>query len=215
MGWIVLGTILLLLSLLLLAPVSAAVAVKDGETAVLVRYLFFRFDLSPGREAKKPTSKKAAKPPKKKKTEPEETEPETQKRSAGELARLGLDLLRGSKKGLTIFRKHLVFSRVQLYISVGGGDAHQTALRYSRVCMAVAAALDVVGLLFALRTPKVGIAPDFTRSSTRYDCSLRVGMRPLFAIAAALSVAARLLPILIRERGSRPRQPKKTAPNNA
>lgn len=206
-GWIVFGGVMALLLFLLCWPVAVDVSVKADKPGAVVRYLFFRRNLLPDI----PAGEKASPPKTRRKKKPREKDGEKlekEKRSLTELLPLVWDMLKGSRGGLRTLRRHLVFSRVEIYICVGGEDAHRTALRYTHLCMAVVAALDVIGMLFVLRRPKVGVAPDFTKASTRYELGARVSIRPLFALGAALRVAAGLAFALLRDR-KRPRPPTK------
>lgn len=186
---IIIAAIILLLFLLLLPRLSVDIAFRDGEFFIYLRYLFLKIDFS-GDRMDKILSKVGDKPEKKPETKKEKQIQEAEE--VEEATEKGLEkilpLIKSSKKGLLIFCRHLVFSKVKIYICVGGGDAHKAAMTYSYTGMIVAAVLDILGLVFVLRKPQVGIAPDFTAEKTRYDISFRVGMRPIFLIGAAMSM---------------------------
>lgn len=191
---IVIGTIILLLLIPLLSPAGLDVAYQGGNFKARAHYLFFTFDLLPGEQAEKATRKPKTKKEKKKKDEEEKP------KSAKDTANTIWSLVKSAPKGLNILRRHLIFSRVKLYICVGGPDAHQIAVNQSKLRLAVLTALDIVGLLFVLKEPEAGILPDFTAQSNTYDLSLRVSIRPLFVLAAACSI---LIHFLRLQRGSR------------
>lgn len=187
---IIIGGILLLFLLPQLPKLSLDVLAGPGGFAVKARYLCFTFDFSPEKQrarAEKKQRKSAKKAARKKPAEEAEPE-EAEKRTLGELLTLARTLLRSSKKGVRTLRRHLIFSRVQVYLSVGGDDAHQTALRYSHMCMLVAAALDVVGVLFVLKKPKVAILPNFTCEEIKYEVSARIGIRSFHAVRVLLQL---------------------------
>lgn len=221
---VIIAAVLLFFLLLSLAPLSVSVALKDGRAAIYLRYLLFKINLSPDKPAKKQAKKPGKKSllerllEKRKKKEPQEGEQEKKpgkKKPAAELAKTGLELLKASKRGLNTLRKHLVFSHVEVYVRVGGEDAHKTAVRYAQIGLIVPAALDVIGRMFVLKEPKVGIAPDFAAPKTRYELAVRVGMRPYFATLAVIRLLMDALPIFLRARGRKPKTPQrpKTAVN--
>lgn len=202
---IIVAAVLLLLFLPLTPRLSVEIkAGQQGQLVAKVRYLFLRFNISPdklqqrGEKKRAKTEKKAGKQKKTKKSPQESSESEEEKESVRDKLGLLYKLLIGSKKGVRTVRRHLVISRVKLYIAVGGDDAHQIALRYSHICMLVAAAMDVVGLLFVLKKPKVvGIRPNFTSPETRYELAVRIGIRPVFLLSAGLRVLFPLAGILL------------------
>lgn len=174
------GLIVLFLLLIFLAPVSAQVSQRRGQLAVQLHYFFFRIQLFPFKP-KKEARKKAKRKP----------EAAKEKKKTDITAALIWELVKTSRRGLRILRRHIVFSNVQIYISVGGEDARETALNQAKYAAAVAAMLDVIGLLFVLKPPRVGILPDFTSSETRYDLSFRAGIRPFFALMAGSNILIR------------------------
>lgn len=184
---IIIGAIL---ALLLLSPVAVDISYRQGDSSLTLRYLVYRRALSA--EA---LTKKTAKEPAEEAVKQREEQGEGKAKSAKDTAGMIWSLVKSSRKGLSILRRHLVFSRVQVYISVGCPDAHQTALRYGQTGAAVQTALDIVRMMFVLKKPKVAVAPDFTRGDTRSDIRLRIGIRPVFLLAAAASVFRQFLRI--------------------
>lgn len=192
----IIGAVLLLLFLLLLPRISVDIVLGGDRQSIRLRYLFLRANLSPDKLGEKDKRKKDKKGRKKEKAaKPEE---EKQKQSLREMLDLLRRSLKGSRKTIITLRRHLVFSRMRVFISVGGDDAHQTALRFSQINMLVAAALDVVGMLFILKKPKVCIMPHFAREDTRYEVAARIGIRPLFVLKAGLHMFSLLMEILLR-----------------
>jgi hypothetical protein len=195
---IVIGAILLFLLFLLLTPASLEIHYARGAVNLKARYLFFRIDPLKKRSEKK----KKEEPAKKEEAGPEKEEKPKKEKN---LLKTGWELLKASRRGLSILRKHLVFSRVRVYLRVGGSDAHQTAVSYAKISEAVTAGLDVIALAFVLRKPTVVIAPDFLAGGIDADVTARVGIRPLFVIAAGASVFYRYLRLQHKPRVNRKR----------
>lgn len=192
-GWMIVAGILLLLAVLLLSPAVLRVTYRDNAVLVNAKYLFFRLDFDPAAEHKtKPKKEKR----KRKKKKEEEKDPKQTMAAVW-------DLVKSSRRGLNILRKHLVFSRLRVYICVGGEDAHQIALASSKLRLAVLAALDVLELLFVMEDPEVAILPNFTATANRYDLLVQVQMRPAFVIAAGFSILFRFLRLQLSEKGKR------------
>jgi hypothetical protein len=189
---IIIASILAFFLLLLLAPVSVEVRYQRGEADVKAHYLFLSYDLL----KKRPAKPKKEPPPK----EPEPEAGEKPKKKKENPLPMIWKLLKASRWGLGLFRRHLVFSRVRIILRVGGEDAHQIALTYGKVSAAVTAALDVIGLAFVLRKPDVAIAPDFLAPGIDAEARLRVGIRPLFALMAGVSIFRQYLRLQTRNK---------------
>lgn len=188
-GYVLLFLLLLLL-ILLIVPVRLYAEYRDGRSVLEVWVLFLCFDLSPGAAA--PKAKRKERKPKEAKEKIPEEEPKAEKFSFEDIR----DLIRSSGRALDRLRRHILLSRIELYASVAKEDAHQTALAYSQTKLAVAALLDVLGLLFVIKgKPKIYIAPDFTAPEPkfRFEGAIRVAVRPLFALTAGAGVLLNLL----------------------
>lgn len=186
---IITGSVLLLLLFLLLCPIRVVLSYKDGAFAAGLRYLFVAYNFSPEKMAKRTEKRAKRKIKSEDKKKAKKPKAKSGKSKSGlESAKAGWLLLKTSRHRLNRFRRHLVLSRVRIYASVGGEDAHQTAVLYAKLSATVTAALDILGMLFTVRTPKIGIAPDFRREQTAYDISLRIGIRPLFALMTGAGI---------------------------
>jgi hypothetical protein len=185
----ILGGIALLLLFLLCVPLGLRLSYEKGELSLTLGYLFLRVRLlpakAPGRAAKPAKPKKKAKP---RGRPPDGEKPGEKKRAPGELLDILLDLLRSTGGAWNILRRHVVFHRVRLYFLISGEDAHKTALAYARYSAAVFSVLSLLSAIFVLKDRTVFLSPDFTGTKSRYDLSLRVRIRPVFAVAAAASL---------------------------
>ena len=183
---IITGSVLLLLAILLAAPISVEITYGEQSLEVCLHYLFLRFNLSPGLLEKKTGLGKRKKTTRKEKPA-EETEGSKDKGALYAVESVW-ELLKNSRKGFGILRRHLIFSRVKVLVAVGGEDAAEIALRCAQLNTAALAALDLLGTLFVLRTPTVAIAPVFTAQSTRMELALRAGIRPVYVLRVWASV---------------------------
>lgn len=175
-----------LLVLLLLFPVSVGFDYGDGGPRAGLRYLFFRFDLFPAETAAR-AEKKAKRAQKKEKRKKEEAKPKGP--GAGlDTAKTVWSLLRDSGRGLNLVRKNIVVSDCRILISVGGGDAHQAAERYGRLCAALFPALGALGRYVTLREPALYIAPNFLSAETVAEISFRLRVTPLIVLVAAADI---------------------------
>lgn len=202
---IIIGIILLILLLLLCFPVAVQVSANTGQATVKAHYLFLAFTLFP-----RPPKKQKATPEPAKKEKTEETAPE--KKKGKKKSRISLHMIRelfhGAKGALRILCRHLVFSHIDVAVRVGGEDAHQIAMRYSQFSQIATITFSIIDALFVLRKPQVVILPDFVAPDTQYVLTLRVSIRPIFAIAAALYFVTAYLRLQTRRKSAKPaRQP--------
>lgn len=192
---IIIGAVISLLACLLLIPILVDISYKDGEFQARLRYVVMRYNPLPGKEIAESKEKGTkAKRQKKGKEPPEKT------RTAKETVQLVWIVLKGSRKGARILRRHLIFSKVRVRIVVGGEDAHSIAESSGKLSVAVLAALDLIGVLFVLRAPKVEITPDFLAAESKYDLSLRVSIRPWYILRAGTSVFFKFMSTLQKDK---------------
>lgn len=202
---IVILSVLLFLLLLLICSLSFKFSYINGELQGQVRYLFFRFDLLDTRllepVGRKPKRKKIEK---KRKIKPEEAqEPTLDERKMKDMFRTGWALVKVSRPAVRIIRRHLVIRKLILYICVGGNDAHEIALKYAKIKMAVAALFDVIGCMFILKTPKTGIACDFTKPQTVSEITFELRIRLFFVMTAAVHILYRFFGTLSEKKKNR------------
>ena len=180
---IVLSVLAGIILLMLLMPIKVRFMFKNGEFTARMGYLFFwrrlaaeSEDERPGKKRRFVNKRKKARtaPPKKRRldTSPKEL----------------ISMLVSTREPLERIRRHIVVSRVKVYISAGGEDAHRAAIAYGQICCAAHALLEVIGAMFSLKKTVVAIAPNFRSEQTKYEISARISVRPVFALAFAIRI---------------------------
>lgn len=188
---LIIGGILLALFALLLSPVRLYIAFRD-ELTLTAGYLFVRYDLSPSamEERRKRQQEKPEKKKKKKKEPQPEDEEQGKEKKKTDFSTIW-NLVKSAPRGLSILRRHLLWSKIEFYASIAKKDAHQTALAFGQTRVAAAALLDILSLLFVVKgKPSICIAPDYTAEAPKFrmEAAALIRIRPLFALAAGLSV---------------------------
>lgn len=193
--WIVLGSILLFLILLLSLKVKITVGYRD-EITLTVRVLFVRVKVLPKKETAGPHSMSAAKArrirkkaKKKAKAKQEKKEqkaiqkqqkPEKPKKSVAEIIDL-IDMVRKLVVAvLRRFFKHLRIDIARMRIRVATGDAASTAVAYGAVTQAVNVLLPILESVknFGLpKTTELDIQPDFLSEASEVDLLLSFSLR--------------------------------------
>jgi len=181
---------------LLIIPVSLRFDYIDGEARLSAHYFFLRFRIFPipvkieGEKKKKMTKKqkrKAVKEEKKKKLS-----------HYIQTARLAMDMLKASRRGLRLIRESIVVSRLKILASIGGEDAHQAAESYGKTAAALFPALAFLGSIVTVKDPAVYLAPNFLSGETVVEVSARVRIMPLAVLAAAGLVAIRVFKVFYK-----------------
>ena len=185
----ILGGIFLLLLFLLLMPLGVSVKYAHEKLLVEVGYIFLRFKLSPDKLTymlEKQTEKKHDE--EEKKEQEKDKKSEKKKRSAVENAEIATQLLRSAGGAWNILRRHIVFDRLRFYAVVCSEDAHATATGYAKLSNVTLTVLALLQRTFVIKKPVVLVQPDFVHTKSRYDISLRVRLRPIFAVAAGINL---------------------------
>lgn len=182
----VLAAVLLLINL---SMVTFSVWFCEGFS-LRVGYLFFHYTVFP-------------RPPKKgKKKTQEETRPAGQPEQVPGLRQKirGLLQKRGLSGFLSALREtacaasgtaqkffsHFHVGRFLLSISVGGGDAAQTAVEYGLVCAAVGTAAGAILSQVKCRKWSIRINPDFSGNDSSVRFEMKAGIRLIFLIAVSV-----------------------------
>ena len=179
----------------------------DGFNAD-VKWLFVRVPLYPRPvKAKKPKKEKKKKP-KKEKEKPETEEPEEKGENKiltmfknfyenqhfeGVMKLLDDTVYSAEKMGHS-FKKHFVFQRLYLWVSVSKNqDAAQTALEYGKLCQKVFPAFGYICSNFPVRKYDCVIEPDFLGYSNTARFAVSFSVRPIFFTNALIAFAFRML----------------------
>ncbi len=189
------------LAALLLAPVSVRIENK-GTFGVRLHYLFFRIRLYPlpegGREepAKEPKNKK----------EKKAAEKAVRKKAPPVSAKEGLELLQTLLPRLWRPVRRLVrgttFAQLTLDVTVGRGDAAETAIEFGKMNARVYGALALFQNFLKIRAKRIWIAPDFTARRDEYRYSVTVRILPATVLASLLSIGFWVLWTAVKGLGS-------------
>lgn len=229
LGWIIFGSIVLLIVLLLMQSVKATFCYENGKIELKVKFLFLTlFPLKP----KKP---KKSKP--KKQTEPiqknvpdeqnesaappaEETPKETDFKtknaniSSDKPKKAGFDfdfeMIMDYVKSASPPVKRL-FKKIRvrdLYIDyvVGTDDAAKTAIKYGTVCAVVYPVIEWLTTYFSVQAREVKIEADFSRETDDIFVYCVVKLRLGTALACAIWFAVRFLKTYLKYNKAQPQK---------
>ena len=190
----IIGGIILLILLLLIIPVKLRIALADDKLKIDAGWLFLWTDLypkTPAKRVKKPVRKKRKKPPKLKKKK---------RKSIFETLEVLLTLMRQLRRPWNILRRHIVFSNVRAYLVISGDDAHGTAIDYAKYSTAVFGLLALIRHTFIVKKHEVFLYPDFAGQNDFRDVLIRIRVRPIFVVAAGLSLLFRFVLAIKRDK---------------
>ncbi|MBO4339044.1 MAG: DUF2953 domain-containing protein [Clostridiales bacterium] len=177
------------------------------EFTAEVKWLFVRVPLYPTPEKKKKPKKEKAKKEKKPKEEKpkEETEKGENKiltmfknfyenQGFDGVMKLLEDTVNSAEKMGHSFKKHFVFQRLYLWMSVSKNqDAAQTALAYGKLCQKVFPLFGYICSNFPVRKYDCVIEPDFLGNSNMARFAVSFSVRPIFFTNALVAFAFRML----------------------
>ncbi|MDR2932586.1 MAG: DUF2953 domain-containing protein, partial [Oscillospiraceae bacterium] len=181
----VIGCILAAILVMLLIPIHARFFYDCAVMKAHVRYLFIKYRFFPektGKKAVKKAEKKTEKEYDKQKQE-EEAEPGGLKATLDTVKTL-YTLLKSSTWALDYIRRRMVIYGVRVLVTVGGPDAHQTAVSYGRLSSAVYLGIEVLGRVFTIKTPDIRMAPDFLTESTKCEIAFGLRIQPMALVIA-------------------------------
>ncbi len=218
-GWLIAGGILLFILILLMIPV--VILFDYGDSLHLrVRYLFFTLYQIPSKPKKRkkkkvrkkdkaaqvvkdvPTEKNiaaeskpsaaAASRPKKRRGKqklPRVVEKPTLSEIL-EMIKVAFDSL---SKPLKKLCRRIKICDLDLRMICGGDDAAKAALNFGRMNLLVTNALGWIGSAFTLRAPHIDINVDFQSEETVTECSCKVKLSALAALAFVFAFIGRLI----------------------
>lgn len=188
-GFVVAGSILFLVLLLLSCPVSVEAAFQE-EFSARIGFLFFHYRVWPQPEKKqkeppKQEAQKESKPPK----------PKILSKVKKLFRQRGfagfMELLRAFCKVVSLSTKkifsHTKISRLLLHLTVGGADAAQTAIQYGRTCALVSTALTALLSAENCKNRDVQVVPDFQNGKSSVQFLLKIKIRLIFLLIAVFS----------------------------
>ena len=199
-GWIIAGSILLFLLILLMIRLTVIV---DYDKDIYLRVKVFGITIykKPGKE--KASKKKKRKSKKKKQDESDEAEDGKKKKKKKpkkplpsfdelmELLRMALDSLgRPLKKVL----KRISFSHLYFDAVCGGEDAAKAAIHYGAMNFALSSVLNLIDQFFTLKTPDdLHIGVDFYQDKTVIKVYCEIRMTVGSSLAFVFSLLGRLI----------------------
>ena len=203
-GWIITGSILLFILILLMSWVTIIVD-YDGDIFIRVKYFgLFTIYRKPGREKvrKKPKKKSkkkgendesdaedGGKKKKRKKEKPKKPKPTFDELM--ELVRMALDSL---GKPLRRVLKRISFSHLSFDAVCGGGDAARAAINYGAMNIALGSVLNLIDQFFTLKAPDdLHIGVDFYQEKTVIKVYVEIRTTVGAALAFVFSLLGRLI----------------------
>lgn len=237
MGWIIAGSILAVILILLLCTVT--IIVDYNETLYLkVSYLCFTLFRIPAKKlsAKKQAKKDAKAAEKAAEAEVKKAEKAAEKKAAKEARKNEtpqekkrrkklqltfeeiLDLIRmalnGVGKPLKKLFKRIVFSHWSFDATVGGDDAAKAAINYGTANILLSVVLNLIDVFFTLKAPDdLHIGVDFYKEKTEFNAYCEVRLPLIAGLAFAFSLFGRVIAYYLKHKEVR-RPIKKLAVKN-
>ena len=195
----VVGLIVLLLSI----PVKVSLAF-DNKIHLSVKYLFIKLDILPV-GLKKP--KKPAKPKKEPKPEPEKKEEDATPKEKKPNPILEMVKANGYDGMMLVIKnlgrvlgmyggnlfKSIVFDEIDVYISVGTGDAASTAIKYGETCQKVYPVLGFICSNNIVKKYDILVEPDFLANKTENELFIDFNVTIRKIINATIAMVFRLI----------------------
>lgn len=196
-GWIILGVIVLLITLILLTPVGADFGYEQGRLHASLKLGWIKLRLFPRKKEPEsdtpqpPKKKKKKKEKKPKEEKPEQEEKPKQKRKLNFTLDEIFGLLKAVLDGIGHFGKRLRVDRFVLHLVVAGYDPYNVAMTYGRV-NALLSAFAPACTKLDTKNSDVWTAVDFTTDWPQIEfgmgLSFRIGV--LFGVVGRIAVGA-------------------------
>lgn len=193
----------------------------DDEFKLDIGWLFIKLHILPKKE--KPEKEKKPKKEKEPKEEKQEPKPEDKPKEKKDNIIVSfyknqgfsgvIQLLKDTVNAINgmfggIFR-HFVFRELKLYMTVGAGDAAETAQLYGKTCSAVFPAMGLITSTCKVKEYDCGVHPNFMQAEKTAVFRVVLSFRPIFAIAAVIVMAFKLLFKVVFKllKNSKPQEP--------
>ena len=193
--------IIALFVLILSIPVKVSLSF-DNKIHLSVKYLFIKLDILPAG----PKKEKAPKPKKEPEPKPEKPADETPKEKKPnpivEMVKAnGYDgmmlVIKNLGRVLGIYGgklfKSIVFDEIDVYISVGTGDAASTAIKYGETCQKVYPVFGFICSNNIVRKYDILVEPDFLANKTENELFIDFSVTVRKIINATLAMVFRLI----------------------
>ncbi len=198
----VVAGIILFFILVLSIPFKVSLAYED-KIHLSLKYLFIKLDILPI-DPNKPKKEKKAKEKKPKPEKPKQEKPQGEKKPSpilemvkangydGMMAVIGnLFKILGIYGG-KIF-KSIKFNEIDLYISVGTGDAASTAIKYGETCQKVYPVFGFICNNNVVKKYDVSVEPDFLANTSQGEFYMDMDITLRKIINATLAMVFRLI----------------------
>lgn len=187
--------------LILSIPVKVSLSF-DNKIRLSIKYLFIKLDILPAG----PKKEKAPKPKKEPEPKPEKPADEAPKEKKPnpilEMVKAnGYDgmmlVIKNLGRVLGIYGgklfKSIVFDEIDVYISVGTGDAASTAIKYGETCQKVYPVLGFICSNNLVRKYDIFVEPDFLANKTENELFIDFSITVRKIINATIAMVFRLL----------------------
>ena len=192
-----------LIVLLLSVPLKVSLAF-DNKIHLTVKYLFIKLNILPVDPNKPKKPAKPKKEPEKKPEEEKKDEAPKEKKPNPILEMVkanGYDgmmlVIKNLGRVLGIYGgklfKSVVFDEIDLYISVGTGDAASTAIKYGETCQKVYPVLGFICSNNIVRKYDILVEPDFLANKTENELFIDLSITIRKIINATIAMVFRLI----------------------
>ncbi len=186
--WVTLA-VLAAIYVLLLFPIRIT-ANLCREPEFIVRYLFFKFRIIPGKEKQKKEKRKKKKP----QTDNEAKKPKPKKHHGiSYYADKYGDIIKAILKASGKLLKRMVIKQLSVNIVVGDEDAATTAIEYGAVCAVVYPIVSMVESGLTVKERKINIITDFDAKTSSGELYVDMHIRVLQVIAVAAGFLKQLI----------------------
>ncbi len=203
-GWVLLG-LLALIVLALCVRVRIRLEYSDENTSVLLKWLFLKFPLYPGKEKKeKPEKEKKKKEPEKKEEKKEEPAEEKEKgenflvtlynaEGVGGLIEILKKVLGYTKRYFSNLLHSLVVDELYLDVRCTRSDAASTAIYYGEVCAVLFPLLGSLASQCRMKKYDVNVYPDFIARFSAVSLVTTLHLTPIYFIGVTIAYGCKML----------------------
>lgn len=214
MVWIILGSVLLLILIILFSPAKLYVSYLDNKPKVILKYLFIKKTLVGGEKKQTKPKKEKKKKGSKKKTDTPSEENDKKKKSGLLPEQLSgkIEFIKSvASTGGRAFRritKHIKVKDIFIDIQVSDLDACDCAVKFGKTNMIVYNSLTYLGYFVKLKKKSIDVKCVYNQPESIYKISFNVRLTPAAAIMTAVAFIFRFLVNTIKIRAKYNREQK-------
>lgn len=197
--YVLLGIILFFI-IVLSIPIHISIG-YDDKIRLSIRYLFVKLNILPAKSKPKKEKKPKEEKPKEDKPTPDKPKEKKPNPILDMVKANGYDgmmtVIHNLVKILKIYGgklfKSIVFDEIDLYISVGTGDAASTAIKYGETCQKVYPPIGFICSNNVVKKYDLYVEPDFLANKTKSEfyCDFHINLRKI--INATFAMVIRLV----------------------